>query len=81
MLRVKVEAAPGNEGVPASDLDASDELYFEHHVKVRLRAGEADAVDRLRWATSTGRTSAPSGPVWRAMPGRRCRLADALARS
>jgi hypothetical protein len=50
VLRVKIEAAPGNEGVPASDLDASEELYFEHHVKVRLTAGDAAAVDRLRWA-------------------------------
>lgn len=50
VLRVKIEAAPWNEGVPASDLDASDELYFEHHVKVLLPSGDRDAVDRLRWA-------------------------------
>ncbi|WP_202919484.1 nucleotidyl transferase AbiEii/AbiGii toxin family protein [Saccharothrix deserti] len=50
VLRVKIEAAPWNEGVPASDLDASDELYFEHHVKVLLSSGDRDAVDRLRWA-------------------------------
>ncbi|MEJ2857890.1 MULTISPECIES: nucleotidyl transferase AbiEii/AbiGii toxin family protein [unclassified Saccharothrix] len=50
VLRVKIEAAPWNEGVPASDLDASDELYFEHHVKVQLPFGKRDMVDRLRWA-------------------------------
>ena len=50
VLRVKIEAAPWNEGVPVSDLDASDELYFEHHVKVLLPSDDRAAVDRLRWA-------------------------------
>jgi hypothetical protein len=49
LLRVKIEAAPWNEGVPASDLEASDELYFEHHVKVLLPSDDRDKVDRLRW--------------------------------
>ncbi len=52
VLRVKIEAAPWNEGVPASDLDASDELYFEHHVKVLLPSDDHLAVDRLRWAVA-----------------------------
>lgn len=52
VLRVKIEAAPWNEGVPASDLEASDELYFEHHVKVLLPTRDRDAVDVLRWAVS-----------------------------
>jgi hypothetical protein len=50
VLRVKIEAAPWNEGVPESDLDASDELYFEHHVKVLLPSDDTHAVDQLRWA-------------------------------
>ncbi|TQM78522.1 nucleotidyltransferase AbiEii toxin of type IV toxin-antitoxin system [Saccharothrix saharensis] len=49
VVRVKIEAAPWNEGVPESDLDASDELYFEHHVKVLLPSDDG-AADRLRWA-------------------------------
>jgi hypothetical protein len=35
VVRVKIEAAPWNEGVPRSDEDARDDLYFEHHVKVQ----------------------------------------------
>lgn len=49
VLRVKIEAAPWNEGVPVSDLDAFDELLFEHHVKVLLPSDDRHAVDRLRW--------------------------------
>jgi len=40
--RVKVEAAPRNEGVPQSDDDGAahpPERYFEHHVKLLLGAG------------------------------------------
>ncbi|WP_199443114.1 nucleotidyl transferase AbiEii/AbiGii toxin family protein [Umezawaea beigongshangensis] len=40
VLRVKIEAAPWNEGVPSSDEDARDDLYFEHHVKVLLPTGD-----------------------------------------
>ncbi|MEU7526018.1 nucleotidyl transferase AbiEii/AbiGii toxin family protein [Saccharothrix sp. NPDC042600] len=36
VLRVKVEAAPWNEGVPRTDDQARPDLYFEHHVKLRL---------------------------------------------
>jgi hypothetical protein len=38
LVRVKIEAAPWNEGVPRTDADADPALYFEHHVKV-LMAG------------------------------------------
>ena len=34
--RIKVEAAPGNAGVPQTDEDAADGRYFEHHVKLLL---------------------------------------------
>ncbi|SDX06278.1 Nucleotidyl transferase AbiEii toxin, Type IV TA system [Amycolatopsis xylanica] len=37
--RVKIEAAPWNEGVPQTDAAAADDppqRYFEHHVKLRL---------------------------------------------
>jgi hypothetical protein len=38
VARVKVEAAPGNAGVPATDADAARHpgRYFEHHVKLLL---------------------------------------------
>lgn len=39
IVREKIEAAPGNEGVPQTDLDAVGEpqgRYFEHHVKLVL---------------------------------------------
>ncbi|MEU5697097.1 nucleotidyl transferase AbiEii/AbiGii toxin family protein [Actinosynnema sp. NPDC020468] len=39
-VRTKIEAAPGNEGVPRSDDEADPELYFEHHAKVLLPAGD-----------------------------------------
>ncbi|MFI7678252.1 nucleotidyl transferase AbiEii/AbiGii toxin family protein [Actinophytocola sp. NPDC049390] len=32
--RVKIEAAPWNEGVPGTDDEAAADRYFEHHVKV-----------------------------------------------
>ncbi|NKE61172.1 nucleotidyl transferase AbiEii/AbiGii toxin family protein [Lentzea sp. PSKA42] len=38
LVRVKIEAAPWNEGVPRTDAGADPGLYFEHHVKV-LMAG------------------------------------------
>jgi len=36
--RLKIEAAPDNEGVPATDADAASQpgRYFEHHVKLLL---------------------------------------------
>ncbi|MFI6094561.1 nucleotidyl transferase AbiEii/AbiGii toxin family protein [Lentzea sp. NPDC051213] len=37
VVRIKIEAAPWNEGVPQSDEDADPALYFEHHVKLLLR--------------------------------------------
>ncbi|MGI5500600.1 nucleotidyl transferase AbiEii/AbiGii toxin family protein [Lentzea sp. CA-135723] len=36
VVRVKIEAAPWNEGVPQTDDEADPTLYFEHHVKLRL---------------------------------------------
>lgn len=36
VVRVKIEAAPWNEGVPQEDDEADPSLYFEHHVKLRL---------------------------------------------
>ena len=36
LVRVKIEAAPWNEGVPQSDVDADPSLYFEHHVKLLM---------------------------------------------
>ena len=41
VVRLKIEAAPGNPEVPAADADAADdppERYFEHHVKVVVPA-------------------------------------------
>ncbi|RPF21908.1 nucleotidyl transferase AbiEii/AbiGii toxin family protein [Myceligenerans xiligouense] len=38
-VRVKVETAPWNRDVPATDEQAREDLYFEHHIKVRLPAG------------------------------------------
>ncbi|KJK33489.1 hypothetical protein UK23_45775 [Lentzea aerocolonigenes] len=42
LVRVKIEAAPWNEGVPRTDDEAGPELYFEHHVKLRLRGNWRD---------------------------------------
>ncbi|MGW6934184.1 nucleotidyl transferase AbiEii/AbiGii toxin family protein [Lentzea sp. NPDC054927] len=36
VVRVKIEAAPWNEGVPQTDEEADPALYFEHHVKVLM---------------------------------------------
>ncbi|HEX8870671.1 MAG TPA: nucleotidyl transferase AbiEii/AbiGii toxin family protein [Lentzea sp.] len=36
VIRVKIEAAPWNEGVPQTDDEADPALYFEHHVKVLM---------------------------------------------
>jgi hypothetical protein len=43
VVRIKIEAAPGNDGVPQSDLAAlaHPDLYFEHHLKLNL-APDAD---------------------------------------
>jgi hypothetical protein len=38
VVRVKIEAAPWNEGVPQTDAEADPERYFEHHVKLLLPA-------------------------------------------
>jgi len=47
VLRVKIEAAPWNTGVPQLDEHARADLYFEHHVKVRLPAGDGRRLDAL----------------------------------
>ncbi|MCE7008539.1 nucleotidyl transferase AbiEii/AbiGii toxin family protein [Kibdelosporangium philippinense] len=44
VLRVKIEAAPWNEGVPQFDEEARADLYFEHHVKVLLPVGGLSAL-------------------------------------
>ncbi|WP_086669408.1 nucleotidyl transferase AbiEii/AbiGii toxin family protein [Lentzea kentuckyensis] len=36
LLRVKIEAAPWNDGVPRTDDEADPARYFEHHVKVLM---------------------------------------------
>lgn len=36
LVRVKIEAAPWNEGVPRTDDEADPALYFEHHVKTLM---------------------------------------------
>ncbi|MCG8927935.1 nucleotidyl transferase AbiEii/AbiGii toxin family protein [Lentzea sp. CC55] len=51
VVRVKVEAAPWNEGVPQTDEEADAALYFEHHVKLRLPEGD--------WYTELYRAAAP----------------------
>lgn len=46
VVRVKVEAAPWNEDVPADDAAAArlgDSMYFEHHVKVVLDKDPGDS--------------------------------------
>lgn len=37
--RIKIEAAPGNRGVPRDDADAVAGRYFESHIKLLLPAG------------------------------------------
>ncbi|GAB3163289.1 hypothetical protein GCM10027059_17490 [Myceligenerans halotolerans] len=49
VVRVKVETAPWNRDVPVADEQAHEDLYFEHHVKVRLPAG--DVARRLEITT------------------------------
>ncbi|MBE1878486.1 nucleotidyl transferase AbiEii/AbiGii toxin family protein [Myceligenerans pegani] len=51
-VRVKVETAPWNRDVPVTDTQAREDLYFEHHVKVRLPAGD---VARLLEITALAR--------------------------
>jgi hypothetical protein len=56
VVRVKVEAAPENQGVPQSDADAAAEdaaNYFEHHVKL-LRQAEADREALLQTCVALG---------------------------
>ncbi|WP_222718981.1 hypothetical protein [Actinokineospora xionganensis] len=51
VVRVKIEAAPWNEGVPATDDEAKVQpapRYFEHHVKILLPEGD---LARLRELT------------------------------
>jgi hypothetical protein len=41
VVRIKIEAAPGNQGVPQSDLEALAhpiDRYFEHHVKLLIES-------------------------------------------
>lgn len=38
-VRIKIEAAPGNRGVPRHDADAVAGRYFESHIKLLLPAG------------------------------------------
>lgn len=50
MVRIKVEAAPWNDGVPERDADAVEGRYFEHHVKLLLpdaAAGTLVSLTRL----------------------------------
>jgi hypothetical protein len=47
LLRVKIEAAPWNKGVPQSDVDADPSLYFEHHVKVLMSRTSDDWYARI----------------------------------
>lgn len=47
MLRVKIEAAPWNDGVPHTDSDADAGRYFEHHVKVLLPSGDPRVLSAL----------------------------------
>ncbi|MEU3641866.1 nucleotidyl transferase AbiEii/AbiGii toxin family protein [Lentzea sp. NPDC034063] len=47
VLRVKIEAAPWNEGVPQHDDEADPALYFEHHVKLRLAGVLWDVIEKV----------------------------------
>lgn len=47
VLRVKIEAAPWNDGVPHTDADADADRYFEHHVKVLLPSGDPRVLSAL----------------------------------
>ena len=43
VVRIKIEAAPENQGIPQSDLEASShpaDRYFEHHIKLLLEPTE-----------------------------------------
>jgi hypothetical protein len=51
-VRVKIEAAPWNADIPVADEDAQPGLHFEHHVKLRLPAGD---VGRLVEASQAAR--------------------------
>lgn len=45
VARIKIEAAPGNHGVPQSDVEAlahPAHRYFEHHVKLLLKSAPND---------------------------------------
>jgi hypothetical protein len=47
VLRVKIEAAPWNDGVPQADADADGDRYFEHHVKVLLPSRDPRVLSAL----------------------------------
>ena len=50
VVRIKVEAAPWNDGVPEQDADAVEGRYFEHHIKLLLpdaAAGTLVSLTRL----------------------------------
>ncbi|OHV33423.1 hypothetical protein BCD49_27195 [Pseudofrankia sp. EUN1h] len=59
VLRLKIEAAPWNDGVPEFDAQASADLYFEHHIKVRLPSGDQRVVGALA-STVRGHGARPS---------------------
>jgi len=59
VLRTKIEAAPWNDGVPELDEHARGDLYFEHHVKARLRCGDELALGVLA-ATARDHGGRPS---------------------
>lgn len=48
VVRAKIEAALWNEGVPRTDEEAHDDLYFEHHVKVLQEANMFDLTRLLK---------------------------------
>ncbi|WP_202866190.1 hypothetical protein [Kribbella turkmenica] len=50
VVRIKIEAAPWNDGVPEQDADAVESRYFEHHVNLLLpdaAAGTLVSLTRL----------------------------------
>ncbi|TDD63305.1 hypothetical protein E1263_00925 [Kribbella antibiotica] len=46
-VRVKIEAAPWNDGVPVDEAEAVDGRYFEHHVKLLLPDEQLDPLTTL----------------------------------
>jgi len=76
VVRTKITAAPGNDGVPRTDRAAraarpdSPERYFEHHVKVLLPAGAGGPAEQLIALTdiATGYGARPSRNARRRRP-------------